>query len=110
MAKVGEIYLRVPKQVKRGEVFKVKFVVIHPMETGRRKDPKTGKTIPPHYITKVELYYDDALVNEIETSPAISANPYFILKLKALQTGKVKVVVYDNKGGKWEKSALIKVV
>ena len=32
-----------PKKFKDGEVVKVSFMVMHPMETGMRKDKKTKK-------------------------------------------------------------------
>ena len=35
--------VRVPKKIKKGEVFEVKTLVEHPMETGMRKEKKTGK-------------------------------------------------------------------
>jgi len=35
-----------PKKFKVGDTIKVDFIVIHPMETGVRKDKKTGKIKP----------------------------------------------------------------
>ena len=31
----------------------VKALIKHPMETGKRKNKKTGELIPPHYIQEV---------------------------------------------------------
>jgi len=39
----------------------------------------------------------------------VSANPFMALTLKVEESGVVKIVYEDNKGGKWEKTAEIKV-
>ena len=35
----------------QGDVAEVKSLMLHPMETGTRKDPDTGALIPAHHIT-----------------------------------------------------------
>ncbi|HIP42824.1 MAG TPA: thiosulfate oxidation carrier complex protein SoxZ [Aquifex aeolicus] len=109
MASIGRAIVRVPRRVKKGQIFKVQWVIIHPMETGLRKDPKTGKKIPAHYITHVDIYLNGKLVTKIISSPGISKNPYFAIKMKAVESGTLKIVYEDNKGGKWEKSVNISV-
>ena len=44
--KIGSIMIRVPRKVKKGEIFKVMSITKHPMDTGLVKNPKTGKIIP----------------------------------------------------------------
>jgi len=109
MSSIGRARVRVPKKVKAGKPFRVQFVIIHPMETGLRKDPKTGKKIPAHYLTKIELYFNDKFVTRIHSSPGISKNPYFAVMMKVNESGTLKIVYEDNKGGKWEKTAKITV-
>jgi len=46
MARLGRAIVRVPRKISKGQVFKVQMVITHPMETGLRKDKKTGKLIP----------------------------------------------------------------
>ncbi len=108
MARIGRAIVRVPKKIKKGDVFKVQMVITHPMETGRRKD-RHGKTIPAHYITKVEFFFNDKKVTTLHTGPAISKNPYFAVMMKATESGKLTIKYEDNKGGKWEKSVPVKV-
>ncbi len=38
---------------EKGGVAPGKALMSHPMETGQRKDRKTGKKIPAHYISEV---------------------------------------------------------
>ena len=37
----------------KGDTTQVKCLMTHPMETGLRKDSKTGKMIPAHFISEV---------------------------------------------------------
>ncbi|NPB07074.1 MAG: thiosulfate oxidation carrier complex protein SoxZ [Aquificae bacterium] len=106
---VGKILIKLPKKVRKGEVFKLRFIIFHPMETGRRRDPVTGELIPAHYLTRVRVYYDETLVNDVTTSPALSRNPYFMFKLKAVKSGTIRVEAEDNKGNRWSASAPLRV-
>jgi sulfur-oxidizing protein SoxZ len=45
-----------------GDVADVKVLMNHPMETGLRKDAKTGQLVPAHYITDVTATINGANV------------------------------------------------
>jgi len=109
MARIGRAIVRVPKRISKGQVFKIQMVITHPMETGRRKDKKTGQPIPAHYIDLVEFFFNDQKVTTLHTGPAISKNPYFAVKMKASESGTLVIRYRDNKGGKWEKSVKVSV-
>lgn len=105
---VGTSILRVPKEAKKGEIIKVQWVITHPM-TPARKDPQTGQEVPAYHLTKLELYYNDQLVSTVNMGAGVSANPYMAITLKVENSGTIKIAYEDNKGGKWEKTAEIKV-
>jgi hypothetical protein len=46
--------IKLRAKAKGGEV-SVKALISHPMETGLRKDKKTGKKIPAHFIQEVTV-------------------------------------------------------
>ena len=46
----------------KGSVADVKSLMLHPMETGARKDPDTGNTIPVHHITQLIFTNNGKLV------------------------------------------------
>ncbi len=98
-----------PRRYKKGDIISVLTVIIHPMETGMRKDKKTGKVIPAHYITDVEVYYGDDRITYMKTTSGLSANPFIEFKLKVDKTAPLKVVWKDNKGDITEKVVQIKV-
>jgi len=109
MATIGRAIVRVPRRISKGQAFKVQMVITHPMETGLRKDKKTGKLIPAHYLTNIEFLYNGAKVTSIKSGPGISKNPYFAIMLKANESGTLTIKYEDNKGGKWEKSVNVNV-
>ncbi|NOT16809.1 MAG: thiosulfate oxidation carrier complex protein SoxZ [Sulfuriferula sp.] len=82
-----------------GDVADIKVLMNHPMETGQRKDAKTGQLIPAHHITEVSATLNGKTVMEAEWSGAISKNPYLGFKVKGAKAGdKVTVSWKDNKG------------
>jgi len=107
MARKSMIKIK-PKKYSVGDVVKVDFIVIHPMETGMRKDKKTGKLIPAKYIDNIKFYYGDKLVTEMAVWESVSTNPYFSINLKVTHKDKLKVVYKDNTGELNEKSKTVK--
>ena len=54
----------------------VKALIKHPMETGQRKNKKTGDLIPSHYIQEVKANANGKDVITVYWGPAVSKNPY----------------------------------
>ena len=80
-------------------VVTVKALITHPMETGLRKDKKTGKVIPAKFIQTVKCEANGKSVMEAEWGVAISKNPYLSFKFKgAVKGGSIEAVWRDNKG------------
>ena len=69
------------------------------METGLRKNKKTGKLYPAHHVTEINAEYKGKLVFTANWGPAISKNPYLSFKFKGGVAGeKIKISWIDNKG------------
>ena len=84
-----------------GDVADVKVLMNHPMETGLRKDAKTGQLVPAHYITEVTASVNGAAVLNAGLSGGVSRNPYLGFKVKGPKKGdKVVVNWVDNTGDK----------
>jgi sulfur-oxidizing protein SoxZ len=82
-----------------GDVAEVKALMSHPMETGLRKDKKTGEKIPAHYIETVTCTHKGNTVMVANWGPAVSKNPYLAFKFKGAAKGDtVSVSWKDNKG------------
>lgn len=77
----------------------VKTLMSHPMETGLRKDSKTGEKIPAHHITEVTAEHNGNVVMTANWGGAISKNPYLSFKFKGGAAGdKIKISWVDNMG------------
>jgi sulfur-oxidizing protein SoxZ len=84
-----------------GDVADVKVLMNHPMETGTRKDAKTGQLVPAHFIQEVTATINGKPVLNAEIGPAVSKNPFLGFKVKGAKAGdKVVVSWVDNKGDK----------
>lgn len=83
----------------KGDVTTVKALITHPMETGFRKDKKTGKKIPAHYIQDLVAEHNGKKIMNADWGPAVSKNPYISFKFKGAKAGdKIKLSWVDNKG------------
>jgi len=82
-----------------GDVVEVKSLMIHPMETGTRRDPDTGELVPLHHIIQVTFEHEDRTVMIADWGPGISKNPFFSFSFKGATPGdKLTVSWLDNKG------------
>ena len=90
--------IKIRAKAKDG-VTTVKSLMSHPMETGLRKDSKTGEKIPAHHITEVTAEHNGNLVMTANWGGAISKNPYLSFKFKGGAAGdKIKISWVDNMG------------
>jgi sulfur-oxidizing protein SoxZ len=83
----------------KGGVTTVKTLMSHPMETGLRKNSKTGEKIPAHHITEVTAEHNGNVVMTANWGIAISKNPYLSFKFKGAASGDmIKITWVDNMG------------
>ena len=84
-----------------GDVAEIKALMNHVMETGLRKDAKTGEIVPAHHITNVTATVNGKVVLDAQWGGGISKNPYLAFKVKGAKAGdKVSIETVDNKGEK----------
>jgi sulfur-oxidizing protein SoxZ len=84
-----------------GGAAEVKCLMNHPMETGLRKDAKTGAVVPAHHITNVTATLNGKPVLDAQWGGGISKNPYLAFKVAGAKAGdKVVVNWVDNTGDK----------
>ncbi len=86
----------------------VAVLIMHPMETGQRKDPATGQVYPAHFIHSVTATINDRQVVSAQWGPAISKNPLLAFRVRGAKAGDRLVVAWeDNKGEKDRAEATI---
>lgn len=83
----------------KGDVAEVKSLMLHPMETGSRKDPDSGATIPAHHITELTFKNNGTTVMTVNCSTAVSRDPYFGFSFSGAKAGDTFTVHWvDNTG------------
>ncbi len=101
--------VRVPKNAKKGDIITIKSLISHKMETGQRKDKKTGEKIPRMIINKFVCTFNGKQVFASDWQPAISANPYMAFSYKVVESGEFEFVWTDDEGKTISKKAKITV-
>ena len=100
--------IKVRAKLKDG-VTQVKALMSHPMETGARKDKKSGEVIPAHFIQEVVCTWKDKEVLKALWSGGVSKNPYIAFKFSGAEKGDaIKLAWTDNKGESDSAEAQIK--
>ena len=105
MADIGKVRVRVPSSIKRGDVIRVRVLVIHPMEQVQRD--KQNKIIEKsyNYINNVVVTYLGKTVLTFDTTQSVSENPSFVFTLKVTDPGQIKATFLDTTRGKFEGTA-----
>ena len=99
--------MKIRAQMK-GDIADIRVLISHPMETGLRKDAKTGKPVPAHYIQNLSVTVNGKTVVEGEIGTSVSRNPVFGFKVKGAKAGdKVAISWLDNTGDKRRDEATI---
>ena len=84
----------------QGDTADVRILMLHPMETGQRRDAK-GELVPLHFIQSVLITHNGKTVLDAQWSQAVSRNPFLGLRIKGAKAGdKISVTWVDNKGEK----------
>jgi sulfur-oxidizing protein SoxZ len=82
--------------------------VDHPMENGRRIDPKTRERIPPHFIQKMTFALNGREFAVADLGFAVSKDPLIKVKTKAAKPAdRIRVSWSDNKGATGEKEIVL---
>ncbi|WP_417518891.1 thiosulfate oxidation carrier complex protein SoxZ [Minwuia sp.] len=88
----GDRRIRVPEQVRRGEIFEVRTLARHAMEPGVRFSTDNIVVYPRHILQEVLAFYNGNQVFRAEWFSSVSANPYLSFHLKAVESGEIEVV------------------
>ncbi|HEY9080929.1 thiosulfate oxidation carrier complex protein SoxZ [Magnetovibrio sp.] len=101
--------IRVPKKLTKGELFEVKTLISHRMETGLRKDKETGATIPRDIVRGLTVTYNGREVLKSVWHTAMSANPYTSFYVRAEDSGPMVFTWIDEANQVYTKEVAINV-
>lgn len=100
--------IHLPKPARRGDVFELRALLAHPMESGFRVD-SDGRVLPRNIVRRFECRLDGELVFGAELFPAISANPYIAFEMRAVASGQLQCVWHGDNGFVHEESVTLVV-
>lgn len=106
---MAKALIRVPPEVKKGEVFEIKTLISHPMEPGQRRD-NMGRLIPRDIINRFVCTYNGEEVFRADFFPAIAANPFLTFFTIATESGELVFQWTDDHGATQTDTAKITVV
>lgn len=101
-APIGQPRVRLPAQVKVGEVIEIRTLISHIMETGQRRNQE-GAIVPRDIIKSFVCTLNGTEVFAMELAPAISANPYISFPLKVEGPGTLEMT-WTNDAGEQRKA------
>jgi sulfur-oxidizing protein SoxZ len=101
--------VKVPKSASAGEIITIKTLISHKMESGRRKDKKSGELIPRKIINAFKADFNGKTVFEVALEPAISANPYIQFTARVMESGEFHFSWTDDDGTVYEAKKSITV-
>ena len=112
-ARIKPPRMRLPRKIKKDDVFKIKVRFEHPSFTGlgmvdTETMPTFNRAVPVTFIRNMLVYYGEELVTRFNMTSAIADNPLFTFNLKAVREEPVTVAFINNEGERWEVSADIK--
>lgn len=81
-----------------GEIADIRVLMLHPMETGQRKDDK-GQTFAMNFIQTFTINLNGKPIIDGQLNTSISKNPLFTFKARGIKAGdKLAVAWVDNLG------------
>lgn len=98
----------VPQSVAAGEIFTVRTIINHPMETGLRRD-NSGLPVPIRIAERFTCRVKGTVVFRAELKPAISANPYISFSLQLTETAQLDFEWIDTTGAVYSTSNMVSV-
>jgi sulfur-oxidizing protein SoxZ len=102
------VLVNAPDTVRRGETFQIKTLISHRMETGFRPGTN-GQIIPRDIIRRFTCTYGGVEVVDMTLSPAIAANPFIAIQVRAVESGPLVLRWTGDNGFAAEKTVSITV-
>ena len=94
---MARVLISLPPRVPHGEVFEIKTLIQHPMETGYRPGA-SGEVLPRDIIRRFACAYNGEEIFAAEFFPAIAANPFLAFTTVAVASGIISLTWTGDNG------------
>lgn len=88
--------VRIPSRVRAGEVFEVRTLIEHPMETGLRAE--AGRAIPRDLLERLVVRVNGETAFEARLANGTAANPFHVFFLRLERTSEIELIWSDERG------------
>ena len=105
---MASVLVNIPKKAKKGEVFEIKSLISHVMETGFRPGTN-GRVIPRNIVEHFTCTYNGVEIFRMTLSPAIAANPFISFFTVATESGSIVLKWTGDEGFAAQETAMIVV-
>ena len=102
--------IRLPRNIKRGDIINVKVQARYPSITGLGTIGDTDDFMrkePARYLREMKVIYNGTEISTFMMSSAVSENPRIEFSMKVDEPGTLKVLFESNKGETFEASKKI---
>jgi sulfur-oxidizing protein SoxZ len=96
----------IPPTVRPGEVFEIRVLLQHPMETGYRFDVQ-GSAVPKNVIHTFTAHYAGQLIFKAEMSTGVAANPFLSFFTRATESADLRLAWTDDAGREGQHSVRV---
>lgn len=100
--------ITLPPNLRAGEVFEVRTLIAHPMETGHQTNDQ-GRVVPRRIIHRFSCRLDGRLVFSADLHPAVAANPLITFALRAESSGTLSFLWEGDDGFSHTQTAALRV-
>jgi len=91
--------VKLPDEIKVGDIIEIKTLVSHVMETGQRRNPD-GTPIARNIVNSLKASFNGEPVFAADLYPGISSNPYLAFHMKVTEPGELEIVWTEDRGPK----------
>lgn len=87
--------VKLPDVIKIGDIIEIKALIMHPMETGQRRNA-AGELVPRHIMKSFQAFFNGQPFFSADLQPGISANPFIAFNMKVIGAGDLELVWTDD--------------
>ena len=89
--------IRLPAEIRFGDVIEITAMASHPMETGYRTG-EDGRIVPRHILSELRCEFEGQVIFRMSLFPAITANPWVAFPMRVERAGMLSFVWTDDRG------------
>ena len=104
LEEMGQMRFKLLSNVTLGQPVQAQLMIRHPNFNGMQMDQVTRLYTPAHFIKTIDITYAGQSVMQVESDIALSTDPVITFGFVPRQNDKLKVVVSDSKGNRFERS------